>query len=120
MVAAPLRFARTPHRVRAAGSAAPARSGLLSERPPFVLPNESPEPFAQASRLSRDIVEFSGHGLCPQRLECFGRHELRLLQPGQQTVAVVDPVDFRVDRRRNRIEEIQAKRVGDEYRGRAF
>src|SRR6185437_2158847 len=29
------------------------------EWPPFVLPNEPSEPFAQASRLSRDIVELS-------------------------------------------------------------
>jgi hypothetical protein len=69
--------------------------------------------------LSRDIVEFSRHRLRPQSLKRVGWHELRLRQPGQQTVAVVDPVEFRVHRGGNRIEEIQTERVGDEYRGRA-
>ena len=63
------------------------------EWPPFALPNEPSEPFAQASSLNRDIVELSRHGLCPQRLERFGRHELRLLQPDRQTV--VDEKAFR-------------------------
>jgi hypothetical protein len=54
------------------------------EWPPFALPNEPSEPFAQASRLNRDIVELSRHSLCPQRLERFGRHELRLLQPDRR------------------------------------
>jgi hypothetical protein len=37
-----------------------------------------------------------------------------------QTVAAVDPVDLRVHRGGNRIQEIQIQRVGNEYRGQAF
>ena len=59
--------------------------------------------------MGRDVVELSRHRRCPQGFKRFGRHELRLCQPGQQTVAIVDPVDFRVDWGGNRIEEIQAE-----------
>jgi hypothetical protein len=85
-----------------------------SERLPFALPDELPEPFAKASRLRRDIVELAGHPLCPQRFEGFRRNELRLLQPRQQTIAIADPVDRLVHRRGHRVQKIQAERVGDE------
>ena len=86
-----------------------------SEWPAFAPPNEPSEPFAQASRLSRDVVELSRHRPRPQCFKRISWYELRLLQPGQQTVAVIDPVDFRVHRSGNRIQEIQAERVGNEY-----
>ena len=82
-----------------------------------MLLHKGPEPFAKASRLIRDIVEFAGKRLCPNALERVVRHKLRLLQPIQQAIAVADPVDRRIDRRRDRIQEIQSKRVGDKNRG---
>ena len=48
-----------------------------------MLPHEAPEPFAQAPRLSRDLVEFARQGARAHRLEHIGRHQLRLLQPAQ-------------------------------------
>src|SRR5712672_1587629 len=89
------------------------------EWPPLALVDKSSKPFAQASRLTRDVIELSRHRPCPQRFKRFTWDELRLLQPGQETVAVGDPVELRVHRGRNRIEEIQAERVGDEHGGRA-
>ncbi len=91
---------------------------FCAEWPSFVLPNESSEPFAKASRLSRDVVELSRHRLGAQGFKRISRYELRLLQPGQETVAVVDPVDFDVHWGSNRIQEIQTERVGEEHGGR--
>jgi len=91
-----------------------------SERPSLARPNEPSEPFAQASRLSRDVVEFSGRRLCPQGCQRLRWYELRLLQPGQQAIAAIDPVDLRINRSGHRIQEIQTGRVGNEYGGRAL
>ena len=90
-----------------------------SERPPFALPNEPSEPLAKASRLRRDVVELPRHPLCLQRFKRFRGYQLRLLQPRQHAIAVVDPVDLLVHWRGDRVQEIQTERVGDEYGGRA-
>ena len=78
--------------------------------------HEISEPFAQASRLIGHVVDFSRKSLGPDPFEYIGRHEPRLLEPVQQTFAVLDPVNWRIDRSRNRIQEIEAQSVGDEDR----
>jgi hypothetical protein len=88
--------------------------------PPFALPNKTSEPFTQVSRLRRDVVELASLRLCPQSFKRFGGHELRLLKPGQQALAVIYPVDFGVHRGSYRIEEVQSERIGNEYGGRAL
>jgi hypothetical protein len=46
-------------------------------------------------------------------------HQLRQRQPVDQAMTIIDPVDRRIERRRHRVEEVEAERVGDEHGGRA-
>ena len=83
-----------------------------------MLAHKTPEPLAQAPGLIRHLVEFARKRARANALECIGRQQLRLLQPAQQSLAVIDPVDRGFDRRRDRIQEIQSGRVADKNRGR--
>src|SRR3954454_17815746 len=74
---------------------------LRRQRTPFVLAHKASEPLAQAPRLIGDLVQLAGEGFCPNKLEGVRRRELRLFQPVQQAVAVIDPIDRGVDRRRD-------------------
>src|SRR5262249_1336162 len=91
---------------------------LRGQRPAFALANEPPEPFPKTPRLCRDGIKLAGHRQLPQRLQRLGRHEPSLLQPGRQAVAIRDPVDRCIRRGGNRVEEVQAERVGDQQGGR--
>src|SRR5579871_1613298 len=91
-----------------------------AEWPSLVLPHKAPEPFAQASRLGRDIVEFPRLRLGPQALQHFGGHKACLLQPSQEAIAIGDPVNLGVDGRRDGIQKIQAERISNEDRGRTL
>jgi len=93
--------------------------GICRERPARMLAHEPPEPFAQGARLIRDLVQLVRRGTCCQRVQIIRRHQLRLCQPVDQAIAVVDPVHGRIDRRRHRVEEVEAERVGDEHGRRA-
>ncbi|WP_460877827.1 hypothetical protein [Rhodanobacter koreensis] len=43
---------------------------------------------------------------------------MRLLKPREQALAILDPVQTRIDRRGDGIEEIEAKAIGNKYGGR--
>src|SRR5665213_478167 len=66
--------------------------------PPLAVTNELSEPVSKRARLGGNAVEFSRHRLGSQRLERFRRHKLRLLQPSQKSLAILDPVDLSVGR----------------------
>jgi len=87
------------------------------ERTAFALPYERPEPFPQAPRLSRQTIQLAGHGARAHCTEYVGGHQARLPEPAQKALAIVDPIDRDVDGCGHRIQEIQAKRVGNERRG---
>src|SRR3954467_19335 len=74
---------------------------LRRQRTPLVLAHKASEPLAQAPRLIGDLVEFTRKCLRPNALEYIGGGEPRLAPPVQQAVAVIDPVDRRIDRRRD-------------------
>src|SRR6516225_729978 len=67
------------------------------QRVPLVLAHKASEPLAQAPCLIGDLVELAGEGLYPNALQRIRRNELGLLEPVQRAVAVIDPVDRRVD-----------------------
>jgi hypothetical protein len=87
------------------------------ERPASMSMNEGPEPLSKLSGLSRDAIQLSRNSLRPQAVQHLGRHEARLLQPTQEALAAVDPVDLPVHRRGDRVQEIQAERIGGEEGG---
>ena len=82
-----------------------------------VLADECPEPFAQIPCLRGDAVDFPRLRLFAHRIEHVRRHKMRLLQPRQQPLAIADPVNFGIDRGRDRVQKIQPRRIGDEYGG---
>ena len=81
-------------------------------------PDETPEPFAQGPRLIRDLVQFARHGPRLDRVQRIGGNQLGLRQPIEKPLAVLDPVDRRINRRRNRVEKVEAKGIRNEDRGR--
>jgi hypothetical protein len=83
----------------------------------FVFADECSEPFPQAARLGRDAIELAGHGAFAHGGQHLRRHQPRLLEPVQKAFAITDPVDGDIDRGGYRIQEIQAKRVGNKKRG---
>ncbi len=87
------------------------------QRPPLPLPDKSPEPLAQIACPRRNVVEFGSRGPDTYFFEGCAGHQLRLFQPGKQAFPVADPVDFFIHRRCDRVQEIEARRIGDEYRG---
>ena len=84
------------------------------KRPPHMLANETSEPFAQSTSLVRHLVQFARHRSRPQLIQRVRWNKLGLRQPLQETVAVVEPVNRRIDRCRDGVQEIEAERVGDE------
>ncbi len=76
--------------------------------------HKTAEPFAQVPGLGRHLVEFAGQGVGADAVQHGLGDQFRLAQPIQQPFAIGDPIDRNVDGRRDRIEEIQAGRVGDE------
>jgi hypothetical protein len=83
----------------------------------FALAHESSEPLPQAARLGRQAIQLARHRAIAYCREHLRRHQPRLIEPGQKAIAVGDPVDPNVDRGGHRIQEIQAKRVGNEKSG---
>jgi hypothetical protein len=96
------------------------RQGGRLQGPALVRADECPELLAQAAGLSRDLVKFAGEGLLPQCREGAWRHQFGLRQPVCQALTVRDPVDRSVDGCGDRVEEVQAERVGQEQRRRVL
>jgi hypothetical protein len=90
------------------------------ERPAHVLVHKAPEPFAQFASLFGNLVQFTWHRSRLQCIKFVCWNKLGLSQPPQETITVVEPVDRRVDRRRDGIEKIEAERVGDENSGQSL
>ena len=84
----------------------------------FVGANEASEPFPQVARLGGDIIQFARCRPGSQIFQSPERHEAGLFQPGQEAVAVLDPVDRRIDGRSDRVQEIETERIGEEQGGR--
>ena len=80
------------------------------ERPPHVLAHEAPEPFAQGARLVGDLIQFAGRRLLDQRVQRLRRNKVGLSQPRDEAVAAVEPVNWLIDRRRDRVEEVEARK----------
>src|SRR5258708_34829091 len=79
-----------------------------------MLANETSEPLAQSTRLVRHLVQFTRHRSRPQLIQRIRWNKLGLSQPPQEAIAVVEPVNRRIDRCRAGVQEIEAERVGDE------
>ena len=92
---------------------------LWRERSAHVLAHEAPEPLAQGARLVSDFVQVPWRRLLGQSLECVRRNKVGLSQPRDETVAAVEPVNRRIGRRCDRVQEIEARRVGNEICGRS-
>ena len=71
------------------------------------------------ARLVGDLIQFAGRRLLDQRVQRLRRNKVGLSQPSDEAVAAVEPVDWLIDRRRDRVEEVEAKRIGDEKRRRS-
>lgn len=82
---------------------------LGRERSAHIAANEASEPFAQGAGLICNFVQFARHRSRLQRLQCIRWNKLGLLQPLQETIAAVEPVNRCVDWRRDGVEEIEAE-----------
>jgi hypothetical protein len=67
--------------------------------------------------LRGDGVELARQRILRQRRQHVARHQPRRLQPAQQIVAIDQPVDGLIDRRRDGIQEVDADGVGEKHRG---
>ena len=80
--------------------------------------NEGPEPFAQAASLIGDLVQLRRRRSRTQRIQRIRWNELGLSQPVEEALAIIKPIDRRIEGRRDRVQEIEAERVGNEICGR--
>ena len=87
---------------------------LWRERPAHVHADKASEPFAQGARLTSDLIEFAGRVCAVSAFERGGRDQLRLSEPRNKALAILEPVDRCFDRRRNGVQEVEARRVGNE------
>ena len=80
--------------------------------PSRAIADEASEPLALCPRLVRQLVEFARTSLRPKRSQnVVLRHQPGLVQPVQESIAIVDPVNDGIDRRGDRVQEIQAGRA---------
>src|ERR1700730_11006677 len=79
-----------------------------------MLANEPCEPLAKSTSLVRHLVQFTRHRSRLQLIQRIRWNKLGLSQPLQEAIAVVEPVNRRIDRCRDGVREIKAERVGDE------
>src|SRR5579872_5522881 len=77
-----------------------------------MITDELAEPFTQLPRLRSNPVKLPG--VRPEMRGRFGRHRMRLLEPGKQGSAVREPLNLLTPGRGNRVEEIQREMIGDE------
>ena len=92
---------------------------LWRERAPHVLLDKASEPFAQITSLVGHLVQFTWHRSLLHGVQRICWNKLGLIQPLEETIAALEPVDRSVDRRRDGIQKIEAERVGDESSGRS-
>ena len=81
---------------------------LGGQRAALMLTHEAPEPFPEASRLFRGLVELARQPVRSHVPEHVARRQVGMLKPAKISLAVIDPIDGAVDRRCDRIEEIEA------------
>ena len=79
--------------------------------------NEGPEPFAQAASLGGDLVQFRRRRSGAQRIQRIRWNELGLSQPVEEALAIIQPIDRRIEGRRDRVQEIEAEGIGNEICG---
>ena len=72
----------------------------------------------KAASLGGDLVQFRRRRSRAQRIQRIRWNELGLSQPVEEALAVIKPVDRRIDGRRDRVQEIEAERIGNEICGR--
>src|SRR5580693_10542401 len=82
---------------------------LGRKRPAHMLANETSEPLAQSTSLVRHLVQFTRHRSRPQLIQRIRWNKLGLSQPPQEAIAVVEPVNRRIDRCRDGVQEIEAE-----------
>ena len=73
--------------------------------------DEAPEPFPQAPRLVRNLVELARERTRPHVPDDVAWDKVGLLEPAQIAFAIIKPIDGGIEWRCDRIEEIQANRV---------
>jgi hypothetical protein len=88
--------------------------GLRPQGLSLMLGDERAEPFPQSPRLSRHSVELTGDGAILKASQYVGRNQTGSSQPSQKVLARGDPFHRRVNRGRDRIEEIKAEGIGNE------
>src|SRR5580693_10506546 len=79
-----------------------------------MLANEASEPLAQGTSLVGNLVQFTRHRSRPQLTQCIRWNKLGLSQPLQEAITAVEPVNGCIGRCRDRVQEIEAERVGNE------
>ena len=70
--------------------------------------DEQLEPIPQRARLSRDGIELARNGTQPESLQYLSGHQSSLLEPCEKISAGGKPLDLRVYRDRDRIQEIES------------
>src|ERR1700721_2033598 len=78
-----------------------------------MLANEASEPLAQSTGLVRNPVQLTWHRSRLQLIQGIRWNELGLSQPVQKAITIIQPVDRRIGWCRDRIQEIEAERVGN-------
>jgi hypothetical protein len=78
-----------------------------------MLVDKSSEPLAQSTSLISNLVQFTRLCAHLQLIQCVRRHKFGLSQPSQEAITAVEPVNSRIDRRRDGVQEIETERVGD-------
>jgi len=81
---------------------------LSRKWPAHMVPHEAPEPLAQGARLFGDLIQFLWRRLCSHRSQPGSRNKAGLSQPRNETVAAIEQINGRIDRRCDGVQEIEA------------
>ena len=63
--------------------------------------HEGAKPFPEDAGLSCDRIKFAGNAIGPYGCGCLGLEQLGLLEPGDEVVAIGEPLDHRINRSTN-------------------
>src|SRR5579863_4926088 len=80
--------------------------------------HETAKPFAQGSRLRCHGVELARDRASPNGVCFIGCNQAGPLEPSEKILSIPKPLDVAAQGRGNRIQEVEAMRIGDEHRGR--
>jgi hypothetical protein len=61
-------------------------------------------------------LEFTGESIGSRRVGGIAGHEVGTFESGQKVLAVREPLDLDIHRRGDRVEEVEANRIGNESR----